>query len=195
MKRALKILAVVVVVLLMIVVALPFLIDVNSFRPKLQSELSAALGRQVTVGNLSLSILSGSLGAQDISIADDPAFSSKPFIQAKGLSVGVELQPLIFSKALRVTELTLDHPDVMLLHSKNGAWNFSSLGGKSAGSAQSSKAGATNPDLSVAKLSVKDGQVSIGSGTSPNKLHVYENVNITVKNFSFTSQISFHAHG
>jgi len=191
MKRVLKVLAVVVVVLVVIVVALPFLVDVNSFRPKLQSELSTALGRQVTVGNLSLSILSGSLGAQDISIADDPAFSSKPFIQAKSLSVGVELQPLIFSKSLRVTELTLDHPDVMLLRSKSGTWNFSSLGGKSSGSAQANKTGSANPDLSVAKLSVKDGQVSVGSGTSPNKLHVYENVNITVKNFSFTSRFPF----
>ena len=75
MKRALKIVGIVVVVILLAVIALPFLINVNSFRPKLESELSTALGRQVKVGNLSLSILSGSVSAEDLSISDDPAFS------------------------------------------------------------------------------------------------------------------------
>src|SRR5262245_44115714 len=74
MKRNLKIAAIVVGCLVVTLIALPFLINVNRFRPKLESEASAALGRQVTVGNLSLSILSGSVGAENIAIADDPAF-------------------------------------------------------------------------------------------------------------------------
>jgi AsmA protein len=69
---------------------------VNSFRPKIESEASTALGRQVTVGNLSLSILSDRLAAEKIAIADDPAFGKKPFVTAKSLKVGVELMPLIF---------------------------------------------------------------------------------------------------
>ena len=40
MKRALKIVGIVVAVILLIVIALPFLINVNSFRPKLESELT-----------------------------------------------------------------------------------------------------------------------------------------------------------
>ena len=81
MKRALKIIGIVVVVILLAVIALPFLINVNSFRPKLESELSTALGRQVKVGNLSLSILSGSVSAEDLSISDDPAFSKGPLFR------------------------------------------------------------------------------------------------------------------
>jgi len=115
MKRALKIAGIVVVVLLVIVIALPFLVDVNSFRPRLESELTAALGRQVKVGNLSLSLLSGSVSAEDLSIADDPGFSKDPFIRAKALNVGVEVMPLIFSKTLHVTDLTLDRPEIFLL--------------------------------------------------------------------------------
>jgi len=41
MKRALKIIGIVVVVLLLVVIALPFVINVNTFRPKLESDLSA----------------------------------------------------------------------------------------------------------------------------------------------------------
>src|ERR1700680_171758 len=131
MKRALKIIGIVVVVILLVVIALPFLINVNSFRPKLESELSTALGRQVKVGNLNLSILSGSVAAEDLSISDDPAFSKDPFIRAKALRVGVEVMPLIFSKTLHVTDITLDQPEISLLRDASGKWNFSSLGGKS----------------------------------------------------------------
>ena len=129
MNRNLKIAAIIIGVLILIVILIPFFIDANSFRPKLESVLSDALGRQVKVGNLSLSLFSGAVKAEDISIADDPAFSQTAFVQAKSLSVGVELMPLIFSKALNVTELTLNQPEISLVRSKDGEkWNFSSLG-------------------------------------------------------------------
>src|SRR5207302_1687177 len=158
--------------------AIRFFIDANLFRPRLESELTNALGRQVKVGNLSLSLLSGGVTADNISIADDPAFSQSPFVQAKSLKVGVELMPLIFSKTLHVTDLTLDGPQISLVRSQNGEkWNFSSLGNKKStqaasptqnaatpekpaaaksepGSSQSSSS--VNPNLSVAKLSVND---------------------------------------
>jgi AsmA protein len=138
MKRGLKIFAIVIVVLIVIVIALPFLIDANIFRPRLESDLTTALGRQVKVGNLSLSLLSGGVKADDISIADDPAFSNSPFVQAKSLAVGVQLIPLIFSKSLQVTDLTLSQPQINLVRSENGEkWNFSSLGTKSAAQAAS----------------------------------------------------------
>src|SRR5882762_1385681 len=131
MKRVLKILAIVVGILIVIVIALPFLIDANVFRPRLESELSTALGRQVKVGNLTFSLLSGGVTADDISIADDPAFSKTPFVQAKSLKVGVELVPLIFSKTLNVTDLVLDQPSISLVRSVDcEKWNFSSIGTK-----------------------------------------------------------------
>src|SRR5258708_14574874 len=104
MKRGLKILGIVVGVLIVIVIIVPFFIDANSFRPKLESELSGALGRQVKVGNLSLSLLSGSVTADDISIADDPAFAKTPFRQPKSLTSGRKLIPLIFSKTFHITD-------------------------------------------------------------------------------------------
>src|ERR1700729_1854016 len=115
MNRNLKVAAIVAGVLILIVILIPFFIDANAFRPKLESELSDALGRPVKVGNLSLSIFSGSVKADDISIADDPAFSKTPFVQAKSLTVGVEIMPLIFSKKLDVTELTLNDPEIALV--------------------------------------------------------------------------------
>src|SRR5258708_10605017 len=111
MKRMLEIIAMVGGVMIVIAIAVPFFIDANTFRPRLESELTDTLGRQVKVGNLSLSLFSGSVSADNISIADDPAFSKSAFVEAKSLKVGVEMIPLIFSKTLNGTELTLKQPE------------------------------------------------------------------------------------
>src|SRR6516162_7582652 len=140
-KRWLRIAGIAVAAFVVLLIALPFLINVNSFRPKIESEASAALGRQVTVSNLGLSILSGSVRADNIAIADDPAFAKLPFVTAKSLKVGVELMPLIFSKQLNVTDVTLDAPEITLLKAANGKWNFSTIGGTAHKSPAPAKSG------------------------------------------------------
>lgn len=171
MKRILKIGAIAVAILFVILVALPLLINANSFRPKIESELTSALGRQVTVGNLSLSILSRSVVADNIAIADDPAFGKPPFITAKSLKVGVELIPLIFSKQLNVTELKLERPEITLLKAANGKWNFSSIGEVAAKTApEEPKSEGTSPsNFSAAKLNVNNGKLIVGKANSDRK--------------------------
>jgi AsmA protein len=191
-NRWLRIAGIAVAVILVLLIALPFLIDVNSFRPKIESALSTALGRQVTVGNLSLSIILGRVGVDNIVIADDPAFSKAAFVTADRLKVGVELMPLIFSKQLNVTDITLENPQITLLKAANGTWNFSSIGGASAKKTSSSNSGQSTPtNLAVAKLNIKDGKLIVGKVNSAAKPVVYDNVNIEVKNFSSTSQFPF----
>ncbi|HTW59699.1 MAG TPA: AsmA family protein [Terriglobales bacterium] len=215
MNRTLRIVAIAAAVLIIILIAIPLFVNANTFRPKLEAELTDALGRKVKVGNLSLSLFSGAVTADDISIADDPDFSKTPFVQAKSLQVGVELIPLIFSKKLEVTELTLNQPEITLVKSQNGEkWNFSSLGGKNSTSTSTSTSQAQapaesktsqpmstgrsaggsaspTPNLSVAKLNVKDGRLTISRAGSPGPPHIYDKVNIEVMNASFTSVFPF----
>src|SRR5450631_1668417 len=202
MKRGLKIAGIVLGVIVVAVIALPFGLNVNSFRPKLEAALTSAIGRPVTVGNLSLSILGETVSAQDIAIADDPAFSQQPFVRAKGLKVGVEILPLIFSKSLHVTELTLDNPQITILRSASGTWNFSSLGGGSSPAATPASssnpvapspapaATSTAPNLAVKKLDIKDGQITVGRADT-GKTHVYDSVIISIRNFAFDAQFPF----
>src|SRR6267143_5676042 len=107
MNKTLKIVLAVVGVLVVVVLVVPFLIPVNQFRPTIEEKASAALGRKVQLGNISLSLISGSLSAENLSIGDDPKFSSAPFLTARSLNVGVEVVPLIFSKSLNVTGITI----------------------------------------------------------------------------------------
>src|ERR1035437_4748872 len=96
-KKFWLIAAAVIGVLLLAIIALPFVVSVDQFRPAIQDELHATLGREVRIGHLDLSIVQGNLKADEISIVDDPAFSSAPFVLAKTLEVGIDLVPLIFS--------------------------------------------------------------------------------------------------
>jgi len=68
MSRTLRVILVVVGVLVVLVLAAPFLIPVNQFRPAIEQEASEALGRKVQLGNLSLSLISGSLAAENLSL-------------------------------------------------------------------------------------------------------------------------------
>src|SRR5271166_5507690 len=123
MNSKVRIVLIVVGVLVVLLIVAPFLIPVNQFRPTIEQKASAALGRKVEVGNLSLSLFSGALGADNLSIADDPKYSNSPFLTAKSVKVGVELMPLIFSKTLNVTDVTIDSPQVSLIRSAGGEWN------------------------------------------------------------------------
>jgi AsmA protein len=183
MNKALKIVLIVVGVLIVLVLVAPFLIPVNQFRPTIQEKASAALGRQVQLGNLSLSLISGSLSADNISIGDDPKFSSSPFLTAKSLKVGVEMMPLIFSKTLNVTGVTIDTPQVTLLHNAAGLWNYSSLGGSAA---KSKGASTTAPgELSIKKFDLKNGTIIVGS-SNLQKRSTYDHVDVTASDVSLT---------
>ena len=128
-KKMLTIVGVIVAVLLLVILILPSLIDANRYKPEIQAKLGTALGRNVQIGNIKLSIFSGGVVVNDVAISDDPAFSHSQFLAAKELTVGVHLIPLIFSKQLEVESITIKDPQVTLLRNNAGVWNYSSMGG------------------------------------------------------------------
>src|SRR5665213_3211114 len=77
---------------------IPVFVNANTFRPAIERQLTGSLGRSVKLGDVSLSIFSGSLVAKELSVADDPSFGAAPFLMAKELRIGVLLRPLIFSR-------------------------------------------------------------------------------------------------
>jgi AsmA protein len=189
MNSKLKWIGIVVLVLILILFVLPFLIPVNKFRPTIEQEATEALGRKVQVGNLSLSILSGSLGIDDLSVSDDPKFNAGPFLTAKGVKVGVELMPLIFSQQLNITEVAIIKPQVMMLKDPSGKWNFSSIGGSSTPAAKksaSSGSGTSAQSVSIKTLELEDGQITLGN-TNSKKRSVYGKVNLKATDVSMNN--------
>jgi AsmA protein len=193
MKRFLVISGIIVGVLLLVIIAVPLFINVDSFRPDLEKKLSAALNRQVHIGKLDASLLSGGASASDITIADDPAFNKDPFLKAASVKVGVQLMPLIFSKQLKVTSLTIQKPDITLLKNAAGKWNYSTLGATAQTQKPAPEPSGKAPDISVDKFEIAGGTVRVGhsSGHAAGKESVYQNVNLVAHNISATSAMPF----
>src|SRR5215469_11033045 len=100
--------------------------------------------------------------------------------------------PLIFSKQLNGTEITLDEPQITLLKAANGKWNFSSMGRASQKKeAEPKKSGQSPTNFSVAKLEVTHGRLLTGKANSAAKPIIYDDVNSTVTDFSFISKFPF----
>lgn len=204
-KKILIGVGIVVIVLILIALVLPMFVDANKFKPTLESDLSSALGRKVQIGNISLSIFSGGVTVNDVSIADDPAFSQSPFLTAKQLTVGVSLFPLIFSKRLDVKSFTIDEPQVQLLRAPDGKWNYSSMGASASKTGQpatrqpagsqpssaSSSGSAPPTNFAVEKLKLDNGSVTIGKAGDTAKLRHYDNVSLEASDLSYTTQFPF----
>jgi AsmA protein len=191
-KKMLTIIGVIVAVLLVVILILPSLIDANRYKPEIQAKLGTALGRNVQIGNIKLSIFSGGVVVDDVAISDDPAFSNSQFLAAKELTVGVHLIPLIFSKQLEIESITVKDPQVTLLRNNAGVWNYSSMGGSASKSAaKPTSSSSSSESLSVGKIEITNGKISVGTVGSRAKPLVYQDVNLTVTDLSYTSQFPF----
>ncbi len=186
-----SILIAVVVLLLLVVVLVPLFVNANTFRPTLETQLSAALGRKVTLGNLSFSVFSGSLVADNISIADDPAFGSKPFLQAQSLRIGVEVAPLLFHRQLLVTSFVADSPSINLVHNAHGVWNFSNIGSAAASRTQNTQQESALPNFTVGQMKVENGTAVVSDVPSTAPPFTYSKLHISVQQFSFAKAFPF----
>lgn len=206
MSKPVKIVGIVVGVILVLLLIIPFFINADSFRPMLQSKAQEALGRNVQIGKLDFSLFSGALSADGITIADDPKFSSAPFISAKSLKVSVDVMPLIFSKELHVNSIKLESPQVALISNADGRWNYSSLGGSANGApAQSTPAkpaqqaptqktaqpAESAANYAVDEIDISNGKISISEVPAKQPAVVYSDVDLTLKKFAPGAKMPF----
>jgi AsmA protein len=176
-----------------VVVSIKLFVNANTFRPAIEKQLMITLGRSVKVGDLSLSLYSGSLVAEGLSVADDPSFSAAPFLTAREFRIGVSLRTLIFSHQLKLRSFQIESPQINIIRTANGSWNFSSIGRRSSAGSTDSKSSKDSapelPDLSVGRIEIDDGHAVIAGLLPHGKPMVYENVNLTASDFSLGSRI------
>jgi AsmA protein len=204
-KHWAKIVLAIVGLVVLVGAAIPLFVKADTFRSVIEKQLRATLGREVKLGELRLSVFSGSLIAQDLSVADDPAFSSTPFVTAKELRIGVSLKPLIFAHEVNLRGFQIESPQINLIRAANGTWNFSSIGhgagsgGPASGPAIAAASGGAKSaaprlaDLSIGLIVVEDGRVTITGQPALGQPTVYEHLNLTAHDFSFASRFAFEA--
>ena len=121
-------LLIVVVLVVGVILALPFLIDLNKYQDQYKPLIEDALNRKVQLQDIRLTIWPR-IGARvaGFDVLDDPAFGSNRFASLTSLDVGVKLLPLLSGK-VEVEEIMLRNPVITVIKNKNGVLNISTIG-------------------------------------------------------------------
>ena len=187
----------IVALVLLIILAIPLFLNADNFRTRIESALTTSLGRKVTLGKLDLSVFSGSLIAENATVADDPAFSNQPFLQAAKVKIGIEMLPLLISRQIHITGFDLDSPKIALLRAANGTWNYSTIGSAQQNASSNKDSSSLIPNLTVGHVTVTNGQMTVGieptPGASATPRRTYDQLNLEAKDFSFQKSFPFSA--
>lgn len=170
-------------------------LDADTYRGRIEATLSDSLGRPVQLGHLSFSLFTGSLVAEAPSIADDPAFSTQPFMTAEDVHIGVQTGALLLHRELHITGFTINKPKITLVRATNGTWNYSSIGSEGKRKAPTAETNSLMPNLTVGKIEIKNGTVTVQSLPQLGSPHVYSNLDASAQNFSFAGTFPFTISG
>jgi|GEM_PF-230418 len=194
-KTLLIVLGSLLALIILVVLAIPLFLNADNFRARIEQELSTSLGRKVTLGKLDLSVWSGSLVAQNATLADDPAFSNQPFLEASTVKINVELIPLILSRQVRITGFAIDTPKINLIRHANGTWNYSTIGASQAKPSSSSDGASSMTGLTVGHVNITNGQLSVATESAPGApatpKRTYDQLSLHAKDFSFAKPFPF----
>jgi len=118
----------VLVILVLMILLLPFLLDLNRYRDQYLPILEHVLHRPVDVQDVRLTLYP-ILGAQlrEVVIADDPAFSSRPFLTIPSVQVAVQWKPLL-QRRIQVERVVVEGAIVQVIRSAKGDFNISTIG-------------------------------------------------------------------
>lgn len=130
------VIAVGVIILIVVVAGIYAVLNLNGLiqknRALILSKASDAIGRKVDVQSIHASLGWGVVAdLQGVTIADDPKFSDKPFVQAADIYARVALIPLL-SHQVDVEQLSLKEPVVRIIRDRAGALNVSTIARKPA---------------------------------------------------------------
>lgn len=164
--------------------------NINLFKPAIENQLTTLLGREVKLGDVSLSVLSGTVDARDLAVADDPQFSPEPFITATVLHIGVQMRTLILQQQILIESLEIEAPRIHLVRASNGGWNVSTLGQNAAGQPQSQRQRGI-PDFTISSLRIKNGRATFENFPSAAAPLSVEQIDLSVDDFAMAKQFPF----
>lgn len=160
MKKLLVALVVIVVLVVGGVAALPFLIDVNSYKPQIEAQAKESLGRELKLsGPIKLTLWPNiGLETTDVRLANAPGGQAKEMATLKSLVVSVKLMPLL-SKSLEIDSFVLKEPVINLEVDKAGKnnWSMGQAGGKPAAGGGG---GAPQGSIKLGDVRLVDGKIS-----------------------------------
>src|SRR5262245_51529358 len=133
MRRTLKWLvgaaAILFVLVVVALIAVPFLVDTPRMQGYVASTASQALGRQVKFSGLSVRVLPlPAVELRDLEVAEDPKFGTTPFLRLQRGQIRLQLWPLL-SGRVELGDIVLKKPTMTVVQAADGRLNIASLGG------------------------------------------------------------------
>jgi len=168
MKKLLIGLGVVVALLVVAVIALPFLVPVSAVRERIVSGVKDATGRDLKIGEMSVSVLpSLSVEARDVALSNAPGSAEPNMATLKALRAGLKLFPLL-SGEVAIDRFVLVEPVIRLEVDKQGRanWEFAPKDARPAGTAQGGGAGGGPQQLRLGEVRLENGTVSYADARS-----------------------------
>jgi uncharacterized protein involved in outer membrane biogenesis len=170
-------------------------------RDRILKIASDSVGRPVEADSIKAHVGWGvMMDVSGVKIADDPAFSQLPFLQAGDIYLRVEFLPLL-TKSVRVTSLVLDSPQVRVIRNSAGVLNVDTIGNKkkhdeeherkrTGESSKHERKSGSEPNLSglaaltVRSLEVKNAQLFYQDQQNGGPPVTVNNLNLSVDDFS-----------
>lgn len=174
---ALAVVALGVIVLLMV--------DVNTYRDVIESRLKGQLGRDITLGEMSLGLIPLRIEVADVHISEAPGFGEADFVSAERLAVRVGLLSLLRGN-IEVASLDLERPVVELVRNRDGVWNFSTLsaaGGEGATEPSEGTGSTGGREFALNRLSIRDGQIAV-TDLGEDMRTVYDHIDLTLRDYA-----------
>jgi AsmA protein len=107
--------------------AVPYLININNYRPQIVSQLEQRLGRKVSLGALKLGVWPAlQVNVDAVQIGDDPQIAPGDFVQAKAVRLRLNWLSLLRGNP-QVAGVELVEPAVTLIKATPQQWNWSTL--------------------------------------------------------------------
>jgi AsmA protein len=113
------------VVIIAAMLLIPMFVDVQKYKPMLESKVTEATGRPFSVGDdLRLSLFPwAGISFSDLRLGNPAGFAEKEFITVKSFEVRIKLLPLI-NKDIQIKRFVVNEPRIILLKNKKGQANW-----------------------------------------------------------------------
>jgi len=167
----------VILVLLIALLAIPVLIDINTYRGQIIAQLEQTLGRSVKLGKMDLRVLpSLKVNVDEVRIGDDPHFGQSDFVKARSVRLQIDLWSLLRGNP-QLQGIELVEPVIVLIKNPASQWNWSTL--------KPLQAAESNASQAPFNLVMRDGRFTlIDRNANPAAEKSLGGVNIALDGFS-----------
>jgi AsmA protein len=119
----------VIVLIVSALLIIPFFVDVEQYKPRIEKEVSKATGRPFTMGgDLGLSLFPwAGFSLSDLHLGNVPDSAEKDMVSVRSFEVRVKLLPLL-SRDVQVKRFVLEEPRIVLEMGKDGRGNWEGIG-------------------------------------------------------------------